>query len=290
MCLTPFLHGYLKEEVYMQQPLNYVDPVHPHYVCKLHKSLSGLKQAPRDQFERFTFHLLLLGFTASVTDSSLFIFQSTNTIIYLHLYVDDIIIIGNSPDQISYLISALSQAFELKDLGPLSYFLGIQITCTQFGLTLTQSKFAFDVLHRFHMENSKPTKTPCCPSTRLLPHDGIALTDPTKYRSMVSALQYLTFTHPNLAFSVHQLCQFMSSPTSAHLEAAKHVLRYVRGTLTHGISITPGPLTLTAFSDADRSGYPTECCSTNGLLVFLGPSPISWSAKKQISFTIINRS
>lgn len=178
----------------------------------------------------------------------------------------------------------------MKDLGPLSYFLGIQITCTQFGLTPTQSKFSFDVLLRFHMENSKPTNTPCCLSTRLLPHDGIALTDPTKYRSMVSALQYLTFNRPNLAFSVHQLYQFMSSPTSAHLEAAKHVLRYVWGTLTHGISITPGPLTLTAFSDADWSGYPTECCSTNGLLVFLGPSPISWSDKKQISFTIINRS
>lgn len=108
MCLIPFLHSYLKEEVYMQQPPNYVDPVHPHYVCKLQKSLYGFKQAPRAWFERFTFHLLHLGFTTSVTDSSLFIFQSANTIIYLLLYVDDIIIIGNSPDQISYLISALS--------------------------------------------------------------------------------------------------------------------------------------------------------------------------------------
>ncbi|XP_030964901.1 uncharacterized protein LOC115986186 [Quercus lobata] len=131
------------------------------------------------------------------------------------------------------------------------------------------------------MENSKPTKTPCCPSTRLLPHDGIALTDHTKYRSMVGALEYLTFTSPKLAFSVHQLCQFMSSPTSAHLEVPKHVLRYVRGALTHGISFTPGPLTLTAFSDADWAGDPTDHCSTTGLLVFLGPSLISWSAKKQ---------
>ena len=122
---------------------------------------------------------------------------------------------------------------------------------------------------------------PCCPSTRLLPHDGIALTNPTKYRSMVGALQYLTFTCPNLAFSVHQLCQFMSSPTSAHLEAAKRVLRYVRGTLTHGISFIPGLLTLTAFSDANWAGEPTNRCSTTSLLVFLGPSPISWSAKKQ---------
>lgn len=98
---------------------------------------------------------------------------------------------------------------------------------------------------------------------------------------MVGALQYLTFTHPNLAFSVHELCQFMSNPTPTHLEVAKHVLIYVRGTLTHGNSITLGPLTLTAFSNADWAGDLTDCLSTTGLLVFLSPSPISWSAKKQ---------
>ena len=97
MCLMPFSHGYLKEEVYKQQPSNYVDPVHSHYVCKLLKSLYGLKQAPRAWFERFTFHLLHLGFTASVIDNSLFIFQSANTIVYLLLYVDDIIVTSNSP-------------------------------------------------------------------------------------------------------------------------------------------------------------------------------------------------
>ena len=131
------------------------------------------------------------------------------------------------------------------------------------------------------MENSKPTKTPYCPSTRLLPHDGVALSDPTEYRSLVGALQYLTFTCPDLAFSVHQLCQFMSNPTTIHLEAAKRVLKYLCGTLYHGISFSPYPLTLTAFSNADWAGDPYDRRSTTGLLVFLGPSPISWSSKKQ---------
>ena len=98
---------------------------------------------------------------------------------------------------------------------------------------------------------------------------------------MVGALQYLTFTRPDLAFNVHQLCQFMSKPTSIHLEAAKRVLRYVKGTLHHGISFSPRPLTLIAFSNADWAGDPTDRCSTTGLLVFLGSSPISWSTKKQ---------
>ena len=131
------------------------------------------------------------------------------------------------------------------------------------------------------MENSKAVKTPCCSTSRLVPHSGVPLSDPTVYRSMVGALQYLTFTRPDLAFSVHQLCQFMSNPTSLHLEAAKRALRYLRGTLHHGICFSPGPLSLTAFSDADWAGDPTDRRSTTGLLVFLGPNPISWSAKKQ---------
>ena len=109
----------------MQQPPGYVDSIHPSYVCKLHKSLYGLKQAPKAWFESLTFQLLYLGFTASLADNSLFIFQSSGTIIYMLLYVDDIIVTGNSASQVVDLITALSQVFELKDLGPLSYFLGI---------------------------------------------------------------------------------------------------------------------------------------------------------------------
>ena len=97
----------------------------------------------------------------------------------------------------------------------------------------------------------KTPKTPSCSSTRLVSHVGVPLSDPTQYRSIVGALQYLTFTCPDIAFSVQQHCQFMSHPTTTHLEAAKRVLRYIRGTLHFGISFTPGPLTLTTFSDAD---------------------------------------
>ena len=196
-----FLHGFLKEEVYMEQPPSYVDQQFLHHICRLHKSLYGLKQAPRAWFDRFTSQLLHLGFAASI-----FVFDSHQTIIYLLVYVDDIIITCNSFSQVSHLVTALSKAFELKDLGALSYYLGIQIVPSRFGLTLYQSKYASDMLHRFKMENSKPTKTPCCPNVHLTPFKGSVLPYPTEYRSMVGALQYLTFTRPNLAFSVHQLC------------------------------------------------------------------------------------
>jgi len=164
-----------------------------------------------------------------MADSSLFVYHSHQTIIYLLVYVDDIIITSNSSSQVSHLVIALRKVFELKDLGALSYFLGIQILPSKFGLTLCQFKYALDVLHKFKMETSKPTKTPCCPNVHLTPFDGSILSDPSKYRSMVGAFQYLTFKCPDLVFSVHQLCQFMHHPTTSHLEAAKCVLHYVQG-------------------------------------------------------------
>ena len=133
-----FLHGFLKEEVYMHQTPRYVDLAHPNYVYKLHKSLYGVKQAPRAWFKRSAFQLLHLEFTTSMVDNSLFFFFcSAHTIIYILLYVDDIIVTGNDSTQIHNLIAALGQVFELKDLGPLNYFLGNQITKSTHGLTLT---------------------------------------------------------------------------------------------------------------------------------------------------------
>jgi hypothetical protein len=278
-----FLHGILKEEVYLSQPQGYIDPQHPHYVCKLHKSIYGLKQAPRAWFERFTGQLLQFGFVASTADSSLFIYKTKTTIAYLLLYVDDIVLTSNTPTFLDQLIQHLSFVFDLKDLGSLNYFLGIQVTRDSAGLHLSQAKYASNLLHKHNMFNTKPISTPCIPNTRLSLHDGAKLPDPYAYRSLVGALHYLTFTRPDLSFAVHQVCQYMAFPTSVHLMAAKRILRYLKGTLHLGLSFTPGPLTLSAFTDADWAGDPDDRRSTSGLLVYLGPNPITWSAKKQLT-------
>uniref|UniRef100_A0A2N9ISJ0 Integrase catalytic domain-containing protein n=1 Tax=Fagus sylvatica TaxID=28930 RepID=A0A2N9ISJ0_FAGSY len=245
-----FLHGFLKEEVYMIQPPGYVDPHHPQHVCRLQKSIYGLKQAPRAWFESFTTQLLNLGFQSSHADSSLFIYKEGSVIAFLLLYVDDIVLTGNNVQFITQLITNLSKVFELKDMGTLSYFLGLQIQRSLDGLSLTQTKYATDLLTKHNMLNS---------------------------------LHYLTFTRPDLSFAVHQVCQFMNTPTDIHLTATKRILRYLRGTLDHGLHYTPGPISISAFSDADWAGDPNDRRSTSGLLFFLGNNPITWSAKKQLT-------
>ena len=120
-----FLHGTLKEEVYVVQPQGYTDSTHPHHVCRLHKSIYGLKQAPKAWFESFTTQLLHLGFIASLADSSLFIYHHQQVIAYLLLYVDDIVLTSNSPSFLDHLILQLRKVFDLKDLGALHYFLGL---------------------------------------------------------------------------------------------------------------------------------------------------------------------
>lgn len=197
------------------------------------ESLYGLKQASRVWFERFTSHPPHLGFTASIIDPSLFVIHTPHVLLYLLLYVDDIIITDPNPHHIASLVAALGHAFELKDLGgPLNYFLGIKITSTSTGISLNQSKYALDLLHKFDMDNAKPVKTPCYPLIKFISTSGHLLLDPSTYRSMVGGLQYLTFSRPDLSYAVHQLCQFMQFPTDQLLAVAKRILRYVRGTLT----------------------------------------------------------
>ena len=275
-----FLHGVLKEEVYMMQPPGYVASNQPHHVCKLQKSIYGLKQAPRAWFESFTTQLLSLGFQASSADSSLFNYKAGSVIAFLLLYVDDIVLTGNNSSFITQLIHALSKVFELKDMGSLSYFLGLQIQRSTKGLTITQTKYATDLLTKHNMVHCSPCKTPCVPHVRLSVHCGQPIADVHAYRSLVGALHYLTFTRPDISFAVHQVCQFMNAPSDVHLTAAKRILHYLRGTLDHGLFYTPGPISLSAFSNADWAGDPNDRRSTSGLLVYLGHNPITWSAKK----------
>lgn len=273
-----FLHGALVEEVYMEQPQSFVNPTHPDFVCKLHKAIYGLKQAPRAWYTRLSTILLELGFTTSLVDTSLFTYISGSIQIYMLIYVDDIILTGTHPALIQSLISRMQHEFPLKDLGPLSYFLGIQATRTSDGLHLCQHNYISDLLTRTHMADAKPAKFPCPSGSKLSRFDGELLLDPFDYRHVVGALQYCTLTRPELAFFVNQLCQHLYAPTSVHLVAAKRVLLYLKGSIDHGLHYTKGPLQLNALCDSDWAGSPDNRRSTSGFAVFLGDCLGSWSA------------
>ena len=203
------------------------------------------------------------------------------------MYVDDITITGSDKVLVANIITQLGVSFALKDLGHLHYFLGLQIEYSSDGIFVHQSKYAKDLLSKFHMMDCKPCSIPCAfPQSFALAVSPL-LSDPTAYRSLVGALQYLTFTRPNLCYAVQKVCQFMSKPSQLHLVAAKRILRYLMGTLHKGIYLRPGSLTLSAYCDADWAGDPIDRRSITGMIVFLGNSPITWSSKKQ---TIVSRS
>ncbi|GJU95339.1 putative RNA-directed DNA polymerase, partial [Tanacetum coccineum] len=199
-----FLHGNLKEQVYMKQPPGFIDPQRPNHVCLLHKSLYGLKQAPRAWFERLSKALFDLGFKGSKTDPSLFIYSRGDTLLYILVYVDDIIVTGNNKGTIDNIICQLGSAFALKDLGPLNYFLGIEIVPHVSGILLSQKKYILELLQSAGLSNCNPVSSPMVTSSSLSLDDSTAFSNPVKYRQVVGSLQYVTLSRPDIAFAVNK--------------------------------------------------------------------------------------
>jgi hypothetical protein len=186
------------------------------------------------------------------------------------VYVDDIIITASTSTLLSRIVDRLSGEFAIKDLGALCFFIGVQVRHDASGFFLTQSQYAEDVLDRAGMLNCKPTSTPADTKPKLSIHDGTPLsaTDASFYRSIAGALQYLTLTRPDVAYAVNQACLYMHAPQDIHWHLLKRILRYLRGTLNQGLTISASSTTqLTAYFGDDWAGYPDTRRSTSGYCV-----------------------
>jgi hypothetical protein len=276
-----FLHGILNKTVYCVQSAGFVDTSRPDYVCRLNKSLYGLKQAPRAWHHRFASHVTSLGFVEAKTDSSLFIYSRGPDVAFLLLYVDDIVLTASFTSFLQRIIHGLRQEFSMTDIGALHHFLGVSVQRQSDSLFLSQRQYILDILDRAGMLSCKPCSTPVDTHSKLSA-DGAAVTDPSSYRSIAGALQYLTFTRPDIAYAVQQVCLYMHDPREPHLGAMKRILRYLQVILDLGLHLhRTSPVDLTVYTDADWAGCPDTRKSTSGYAVFLGDKLISWSSKRQ---------
>ncbi|RVW97371.1 Retrovirus-related Pol polyprotein from transposon RE2 [Vitis vinifera] len=230
-----FLHGDA-EEVYMEQPPGFVAQGESGLVCRLRRSLYGLKQSPRAWFSRFSSVVQEFGMLRSTADHSVFYHHnSLGQCIYLVVYVDDIVITGSDQDGIQKLKQHLFTHFQTKDLGKLKYFLGIEIA-------QSSSVWSF-------------------PKGRQGEHLG----DPGRYRRLVGKLNYLTITRPDISFPVSVVSQFLQSPCDSHWDVVIRILRYIKSTPGQGVLYeNRGHTQVVGYTDADWAGSPTDRCSISG--------------------------
>ena len=221
----------------MVQPEGFIDHLNPHYVCRLHKTLYGLKQAPRAWFDRLKVTLQHWGFHNSVSVPSLFYNKKTGHVLFLLVYVDDILITRADSTVVHHLIQDLNATFAFKSLGLVRYSLGFEVTHTSSALHLYQAKYASDLLVRTNMHQANTSPTPMSLTNKLSLHESSHFAHPSLYRSVIGALQYLTHTRLDLSFAFNKLSQFLQAPTVNHWSACKRILRCIVGTLVSPLLI-----------------------------------------------------
>lgn len=289
--VSAFLNGELEEDVYMEQPEMFIDQRYPDMVCKLKKSIYGLKQAGRDWNIKITDILLKIGFERCVTDNCIYKMNKNNEINIIGLYVDDMIIACSSTATMEKIIKEISKFVETVDRGPLSYFLGMEITrkSSTGELQLHQRKYVNDVLNKWKMQTCKPAYTPLPQGFVLDKCDGSKCKqfDEKLYQSLIGELNYLaTVSRPDIAHAISKLSQFCKHPHKQHFEAAKHVLRYLKATQDGLVNYLKNISSLICFTDADWGADITDRKSYNGFVVYLNGCPIAWESKKQCSVSL----
>lgn len=276
-----FLNGDLEEEVYMDSPPGFEDKFGSN-VCKLQKSLYGLKQSPRAWFEKFTQSVKRQGYMQGQSDHTLFMkFSNVGKISILIVYVDDIILTGDDIVEMERLKKNLTKEFEIKDLGALKYFLGMEVARSKKGIVVSQRKYILDLLEETGMSGCRPADTPMELNAKLWEKGSVPV-EIGRYQRLVGKLIYLAHTRPDIAFSVSVVSQFMHSPYEEHLEAVYRILRYLKSNPGKGLCFKKtNDREVSIFTDADWAGSITDRKSTTGYCAYVWGNLVTWRSKKQ---------
>ncbi|XP_074556441.1 uncharacterized protein LOC141812295 [Curcuma longa] len=278
-----FLNGDLEEEVFMSLPPGFEKGLDSKKVCKLNKALYGLKQSPRAWFERFGKTVISYGFLQSQADHTIFYKHSEKgKVAILIVYVDDIILTGDDETELAVLKKNLAKEFQIKDLGVLKYFLGMEFARSKEGIFVNQRKYILDLLGETGLLGCKMVETPIEANLKLQAAKAEEVKDRELYQRLVGKLIYLSHTRPDIAFAVSMVSQFMHSPGEKHFEAVYRILRYLKGTPGRGLLFKKhGHLQIEVYTDADWAGSVTDRRSTSGYCSFVGGNLVTWRSKKQ---------
>ena len=285
---TAFLNGELDHDVYMEQPPGYIDPNHPDYVCKLHKSLYGLKQSARCWNHTLDQFLKSQGYIQGGADGCIYVKivpGENNSFLIFVVYVDDLLPISNDTEMLKKEKAVLCEKYEMTDNGEADYLLGMVIKRDRTSRTLTMSQPTYlrDMLKKFRMENCNAVGTPTDPAAqyRRRAQDEPAF-DKQTYQQAIGCLTYTsTSTRPDIAAALGLLSQYMSDPSESHWTGVKRLFRYIRGTLDYGLTFRQGDNVLFGYSDADWAGCLDTRRSTSGYVFKVCDATISWMSKKQ---------
>src|SRR5579875_989961 len=287
---TAFLNGELEEDIYMDQPQGFVEEGTQHLVCKLKKSLYGLKQSPRAWYQRIDLFFNQEGFSRGHADHTLYVKQTSEFLMIVIIYVDDLIILASDNTVLGWLKSKLEMEFEMSDLGPLEFCLGVAFERNRSARTITmsQSKYIKEVLKRFNMEECKPISTPLDVKGSLLKLSDEEFKEVEEemkaipYKAAVGSLMYaMVATRADLAFPVSMVSQFIAKAGPQHWMAVKRIMRYLKGTIDYKLCLGGKKIELKGYCDADWAGDVNERRSTTGYVFFVGDGAISWNCKRQ---------
>ncbi len=287
---TAFLNGNLEERIYMAQPDGFIEKSQVGKVCELQKSIYGLKQASRSWNIRFDETVKTYGFTQLMDEPCVYKLIHEGKVVFLVLYVDDILLIGNDVGRLTEIKIWLAKQFDMKDLGEAAYVLGIQIFRDRKNkqLALSQASYIDKIMDRFAMQDSKKGLLPFRHGVHLSKEQSPKTPQEEEdmrripYASAVGSLMYaMLCTRPDICYAVGVVSRFQSNPGPEHWIAVKHILKYLRRTRNYMLVYSGTDLTMRGYTDSDFQSDKDSRKSTSGSVFILNGGSVVWRSIKQ---------